>query len=313
MQGAEAAGHLNGFQRYVISRDPGQMTQKTLHVLLHIQRVRHQFTFIVEEEQKVAVSSWAAAANAILLLPDGTIRDPKWRALVPAQGGDAEPEADVPYPAEAWERKARSEAILVQKGMRVLRHLPPVVSEPEVNLRPAQEVAARAMAVLMAALRAESIGGGDPLPLAQLRASFPAHTVELTPEEAEFISQDSPEQKDVVKFSWRYECVFLLEWALCLVPELPFPGHICDVPLTTRTLIEVPPRVILKRARLRGPAEILDAVDLHYRLNWCVRETRRTGDSVPGLDGGVVQERHHALNWLIRFGGSDWDDVDTPT
>lgn len=28
---------------------------------------------------------------------------------------------------------------------------------------------------------------------------------------------------------------------------------------------------------------------------------------------GVVAERHHALNWLVRFMDADWDDVDTPT
>jgi hypothetical protein len=27
----------------------------------------------------------------------------------------------------------------------------------------------------------------------------------------------------------------------------------------------------------------------------------------------VVQERHVALNWLIRFEGAEWDQVDTPT
>jgi hypothetical protein len=28
---------------------------------------------------------------------------------------------------------------------------------------------------------------------------------------------------------------------------------------------------------------------------------------------GVVAERHHAFNWLVRFADADWDDVDTPT
>jgi hypothetical protein len=32
-----------------------------------------------------------------------------------------------------------------------------------------------------------------------------------------------------------------------------------------------------------------------------------------GLDPGVIQERHHALNWLVRFEDAEWDDVDTPT
>lgn len=30
-------------------------------------------------------------------------------------------------------------------------------------------------------------------------------------------------------------------------------------------------------------------------------------------DAGVVQERHHALNWLIGYCGQDWDDITTDT
>ena len=26
-----------------------------------------------------------------------------------------------------------------------------------------------------------------------------------------------------------------------------------------------------------------------------------------------ITDRDHALNWLVRFEGNDWDDVDTPT
>ena len=35
---------------------------------------------------------------------------------------------------------------------------------------------------------------------------------------------------------------------------------------------------------------------------------------MPGaLEGGVIYERHYALNWLFCFEQADWDDVDTPT
>ncbi|HDS1213045.1 TPA: DUF4272 domain-containing protein [Shewanella algae] len=38
-----------------------------------------------------------------------------------------------------------------------------------------------------------------------------------------------------------------------------------------------------------------------------------TADISPDIDRGVVLERHYALNWLIGFENSDWDEVDTPT
>ena len=38
------------------------------------------------------------------------------------------------------------------------------------------------------------------------------------------------------------------------------------------------------------------------------------GKSAPsGLDPGVVQERHQALNWLIGYMDQHWDDVSTDT
>ncbi|PSD21825.1 hypothetical protein C7E13_19565 [Stenotrophomonas maltophilia] len=57
-----------------------------------------------------------------------------------------------------------------------------------------------------------------------------------------------------------------------------------------------------------------DALDLHYRLHWVAREAQRQGAPMPGaLEGGVIYERHYALNWLFCFEQADWDDVDTPT
>jgi hypothetical protein len=101
-QDTEGALQLQEFKGYVISRDPAQITFQRAHVLLYIQRVRHQLNFIVEEAQKTAVSSWATAANALLFLPDGNVRDPQRRVVVSAEGGHAEPGADADRRRDAW-------------------------------------------------------------------------------------------------------------------------------------------------------------------------------------------------------------------
>ena len=67
-------------------------------------------------------------------------------------------------------------------------------------------------------------------------------------------------------------------------------------------------------ARLRPTGEILDVLDLHYRLHWVVRQAGVDNQGPPaGLEVGVVRERHFALNWLVGYGDADWDDVETPT
>ena len=69
---------------------------------------------------------------------------------------------------------------------------------------------------------------------------------------------------------------------------------------------------LLKGAKLRSVGELLDAADMIFRLDWACVDTRIHGLPAPaGMDGGVVMERHKALNWLIC--GDDWDEVDIST
>ncbi|HKO94988.1 MAG TPA: DUF4272 domain-containing protein, partial [Polyangiaceae bacterium] len=71
---------------------------------------------------------------------------------------------------------------------------------------------------------------------------------------------------------------------------------------------------LIRDAKLRATPVLLDALDLHFRLHWAVRQARQDDSEPPAqLDPGVVMERHHGLNWLTGFHGADWDDVDTPT
>jgi hypothetical protein len=70
----------------------------------------------------------------------------------------------------------------------------------------------------------------------------------------------------------------------------------------------------MAKAKLRTMKEILDEADLIYRYHWAVTDARVKGRDAPaGLDGGVVYERHYTLNWLIRYGDQEWDDISTDT
>jgi hypothetical protein len=84
--------------------------------------------------------------------------------------------------------------------------------------------------------------------------------------------------------------------------------------LAPRALLDRIKDAAAGRLALRPAVEILDALDLHYRLHWLVRQARLDGKPLPaGVDAGVVSERHHALNWLTRFEEAGWDETDTPT
>jgi hypothetical protein len=89
MPSAEMGQHLKGFEGYVMSRGSPQMTCMKYRVVLHIQSVRQQLVFSVDEKQMNTVTSWAVAANAILFLPDGSVRDPHRRVLVSGRRKDS--------------------------------------------------------------------------------------------------------------------------------------------------------------------------------------------------------------------------------
>lgn len=310
----ELSHHLNGFIGYVHSNGDGEMSRTKYHVIRHIQRVQNHLSFSVSEGLLDSVSDWAGKANAILFIADGSIRDIHGRILIPGDDAAAEPEAEIPYPIEAWQRKARTEALLAAKGLSVPSHLPPLVSEPELRLRTQQQVAGRALALFIAAVRAESVASNEAIPVEQLLAKFPHAQAYISPNEELFLNKESVSPSETTQFTWRYESLFLLQWALGLYEKLPFPSYICNVPEVARNAMENGTEVLHSRVQLRQESEILDALDLHYRLHWLVRQAQLEEKPLPTeVNAGVIQERHYALNWLVRFENNEWDEVDTPT
>ncbi|MEZ4223434.1 MAG: DUF4272 domain-containing protein [Polyangiaceae bacterium] len=308
----ELAPHLNGFVGFIMRERP-QMTATLYATMRHIQRVRNHLSFNLEEEALDALSHWAWEANAILFMRDGTVLNPGGRELVDSSG--VPHEAELPYPKDALERRERTSQRLAELGLATPASLPPVVSEREVVLRDARDVAHRMYSLLAVAVRAESLASGEPLEVAALREKLPLAFEALSPVEQAFLDSDEPAQQDVVNHAWRYEALFLLQWALGLFDEMPMPTKICDVPAVAGALFGRNGREVLKAAKLRPTSQILDVHDLLFRLHWLAREAIHNKNEPPPaeLDPGVIQERRHALGWLVQFEDADWDDVDTPT
>ncbi|QEI06487.1 DUF4272 domain-containing protein [Pigmentiphaga aceris] len=308
------ADHLKGFVGYIAGRGDGQMTSTRYHLIRHVQRVRQHLSLEIPTTGMDAFADWALRANALVFLPDSSIRDPFGRMLMDAEGNPPDPEAIVPYPQDAWERKARTEAQLASRGWRLPAHLPPLPGEAEVRLRRADEVLGRVSALCAVAFRAKTVHSDDPIPVGELFERLPHGSDCLTPNEAAFMANPMPDQSTAAELSWRFECVPVLEWALGLREDLPFPDgstepQLALLELSSDQMAELPPKV-----RLRPTAEILDALDLHYRAHWLVRQARVDDRPPPeGLVPGIVAERHYALNWLVHFEDAEWDEVDTPT
>lgn len=306
--------HLRGFSGWVKSMAGGEMTKARYDVLRHIQKIQHHVSLSVHPSDLDRFNAWARDANAIAFMANGFICDPAGAVLLSPDGADDNPAAAVPYPPSAHDRKTRTEDLLANRKLKVAGTLAPSIADTEVVLRPAAAVAERLMALFAVAVRAESVAAKSPMASDEIMHRLALPETALSPAERRFLADRLPTASDTAKFAWCYECVYALAWAVGVIDKLPFPSAICDVDLIAQKLLKLGTGGVRANASLRPVADILDCVDLHQRLHWIARQAQIDKQEAPGgLVSGVILERHRALNWLVQFGSSDWDEVDTPT
>jgi hypothetical protein len=218
-------------------------------------------------------------------------------------------EAETPSP-EALDRKTRSIARLKSEGVPTVEHLPVIEDSKQAKIRTKEEIAHRAIAVCIAAVKGE---GMEQEMIDSLVKRYGAEKF-FSPQEAAFIKNPHPTQKDRIKFSWRYECYWVLLWSLGYIETLDRPAQVCDVPKAVGFLRDLSTPQFVEHAKLRPIGEILDQADLMYRYDWAAVNARLKNQPAPAkLEAGVVQEWHYVLNWLIGYMDQEWDDVSTDT
>jgi hypothetical protein len=224
--------------------------------------------------------------------------------------GTARTNLDSPTPTKAQlERRKRSLEILEAKGLPYLATLPVVEDESSVRPRPAEEVIHRCLSILVCAVKGET---NDDQLVADLRRDYEV-AQHLSPNERAFLDNPHPGQQDLVDYSWQYEAVHVLLWSQGFLPELEQPNQQARVPALVQIVKGRSPRDLIAAAKPRPLSQVLDMADLYYHLHWSAIELRLRTQQNPAVHEGTVRERHRALNWLIRYMNSDWDDVTTDT
>lgn len=227
--------------------------------------------------------------------------------------------SDLKITESGMRRKERSEKILSESNIPVNKSLPVICGDEDAVIRDVNEIAKRAIALCIVALKGECHGTNHDLEdtralITRIINQYNASEF-LSPKERLFIENDYPDMEDVVYFSWCYEGYLVMLWALGYVDELEYPSSICNVPAAVAILKEHETYAdFIAHAQMRRKDEILDAADLIYRYDWVCVDSRINNRPVPGeLDDGVVYERHRALNWLITYMEQEWDQVTTDT
>lgn len=206
------------------------------------------------------------------------------------------------------ERKARSEAILKAANIPILPHLPGIEVADEVTLRPAIEIARRAICTLLTA------GKGGGVPQQTIDQLIELHGVAefFTERERNFIGSP-PLDREMLEFSWRSEASWTLLWALGFIDELGLPYDQIEPSHAVAIIEEYRLDGLAANPLRKSVDQILDEADLIFRCHWYTRDQELKGESPEPLDAGVAYERHYALNWLIGYQGQAWDDVSTDT
>ena len=210
----------------------------------------------------------------------------------------------------AQERKARSEVILSKYNLPINKSLPYIEDEHEALVRTKEDVANRALALLVVAVKAEGLEQDI---VDSLVKSYELEKV-LTPKEIRFINVKESSQHDKTQFIWRYEAAWVLLWSLGYVDALSYPNQICDVSAAVKFMQQRSKEQFVNDSSLRPIREILNEADLIYRYHWAVVDARVNGQPTPvEIDPSVVLERHYSLNWLIGYMEQEWDDISTDT
>ncbi len=165
------------------------------------------------------------------------------------------------------------------------------------TLRTKANMAGRAKSLCLVALKGQGLSNEEVFAFADAYGVWEAMTLE----EHDFVLDMEPTQPDMVNFAWKYEGLWVVQWALGLVRHLAFADTPVDPTEPTRRCIESIAAGDLSRLTPRTANEILDAADVARCAYALVTTAHDQGHKVgPGnLHHGVVHERWQAFRWLV--------------
>ena len=207
-------------------------------------------------------------------------------------------------------RKKRTEKKLKEMGIPINQHLHTLESEFNLRLKKIEEVIDRIIAITIVSAK----GSGAPDETIDEFIDIYNAMELFSPEEKEFIENEDPDQDEYNTYSWKIECNSALLWSINLLPDLPFPHTLSDVDTMYNLVLNSTKEELLYQASYRDKNEILDMLDMLYRLHWAIVETRLNNEEFPiEISPGVVFERRYALNWIIGIQDEEWDDISMDT
>lgn len=216
-------------------------------------------------------------------------------------------------------RKQKSISYLQDKGIPYIEGLPQLPPLTSIQLRSREEIAKRAVALLIVIQYACDVAQEGDLKTSkefvmELLNQFDV-VESLTMQERDFLNSEQPEEKEAIQIAWQYEAQWVLLWSIGLVNTLEFPKEICDCHYAIKLVSDCSSfNEFFGKTKLRNAEEILDEADLVYRLHWaCVHDRMNARESTAGMQESIVIERRRGLFWLINYKNEEWDCISMDT
>jgi hypothetical protein len=215
-------------------------------------------------------------------------------------------------------RKEASELQLHKRGIRINVQLHVIEADEEVHLRTAEYIEKRLIALWAVYSAAENPLQHKEAILAFLDSAQLLSTLSI--EEMRYLSDPNTTEIQDAMFFQRKHALTFLAWCAGLIEKI----DLSQKPINLSNLLEYFPDFSFDDAstttislpiKLRRKDQIMDWSDLLYRLHWAVRHAALTNKTSPGnINPAMVQEWHHAVNWICHYDDEDdWDKVSTET
>ncbi len=210
----------------------------------------------------------------------------------------------------AQERKIQTEKLLKSLNIPILAHLPLVEEEFEAKIRTPQEIAKRILIMTYLSYVAEE----EDASIEIIEFLKTENLWDWVSKDEKKLFQKQLSDKEKIAISWRSEAIWLLLWIINKVDKIGLPVEEISIADLLQLLPEFMTETneFILTATNRSIPEILDLLDLTYRLHWATRHTEINNTETLDLNSSIIFERHYALNWATYY-AHDWDDITTDT
>lgn len=219
---------------------------------------------------------------------------------------------------EAEARRERSNTWIKKHKIVCYENLSTIEESSEVTLKSLDDICRRAICSLMCIQIACDINSGNDFLKSKyffqdLLKKYEIYEKDMTQKEKRVFDGTYSEQ-DLMDMDWDYEAFWSVVWALGFLDDIKDAATTCDCEKAIRIVIQSKDFYDFKsRCKLRDKNEILDMLDLYFRLHWaCVENGINPSKSIGNIIPDVVWERRKGLEWLFSK-ENDWDNISLDT